>query len=504
MFKLPRTTDRGQAILIIALAMVGLVAFVGMMTDGGVLLIEYGKLKRGIDAAAIASAQQFRAGFQGADLATAAQNFLILNEAEADNIIIYRCGKDENDVDLPVDADGFILGDDGLSDGTKPDNTLCTDPLRKLVRVYAERWVDFGFLRVIGFDGMNIEADSVGEAASIDLVLVIDTSASMSYETGGNPNSPDSALDDPSVCNYSPTDPCQPLDNVKEVAKDFIDTMFFPYDRVSVVAVTGQDAGGTRDHVTVLELSDSYADVEDAIDSLKVFEPPVCDFPAAPSQASPAAGPCLNYDAGGVFIGLDCPLYRNGADLIAGSGDEVNDPSSCNSSNIGGALFRAASEFTRDPVRSDAFWVIIMLAGGPANATDADTPSYLYGYCPTTTWNSPTNPFCRDADNDTRHSDGDTEYDADDYARDMGDFVADPVDGQGVTIFTIGLGNLIQNAPKGDPDSAEVLLEYIAEVAGDSVDATANHGFYSYAPSTSELDEIFASIAENIFTRIAK
>ena len=65
-FKKLRTADRGQAILIIALAMVGLVAFVGMMTDGGVLFIEYGKLKRGIDAAAIASAQPFRAGFQGA------------------------------------------------------------------------------------------------------------------------------------------------------------------------------------------------------------------------------------------------------------------------------------------------------------------------------------------------------------------------------------------------------------------------------------------------------
>ncbi len=476
--------ERGQAILIIALAMVGLVAFVGMMTDGGILFIEYGKLKRGIDAAAIASAQQFREGFTGADLATAAQNFLILNEAEADNINVYRCKEDPS-----------------ASDGTIHDADLCTTPLRKLVRVEAERWVNFGFLRVIGLDGMTIRADSVGEAASIDLVLVIDTSASMSYETGGNPNSPDSALDDPSVCNYSVSDPCQPLDEVKTVADDFIDTMFFPYDRVSVVAFTGQTAGGTRDHVTVLELSDNETDVRNAIDSLKVFEPPACNWG---SPASPAAGPCINYDAGGTFLGLDCPLYRNGADLMPGTGDEVNDPSSCNSSNIGGAVYRAASEFTRDPVRSDAFWVIIMLAGGPANATDADAPSFLYGYCPNTTWNHPTNPFCRDADNGTRHSDGDAEYDADDYARDMGDFVADPVNGQGVTIFTIGLGNLIRSAPKGDPDSAEVLLEYIAELAGDTAEGTANHGFYSYAPTTSELDDIFASIADNIFTRIAK
>ncbi|RIK29587.1 MAG: hypothetical protein DCC56_12855 [Anaerolineae bacterium] len=527
-FKKLRTADRGQAILIIALAMVGLVAFVGMMTDGGVMFIEYGKLKRGIDAAAIASAQQFREGFTGADLASAAQNFLTLNDSRADNINIYRCGKTKNAdgtmTALPVDGNGFLLGSDGLADGTKPDDTLCpnpeTDPLRKLVRVEAEKWVNFGFLRVIGLPGMTIRADSVGEAASIDLVLIIDTSASMSYETGGDPNFPDSTLDDPSVCNFSATDPCEPLNKVKGVATDFIDTMFFPYDRVSVVAFTGQaeDAGAavTRDHVTVIPLSDNKTTVTNAIASLKVYQPADCDFAGSP--ASPAQGPCLNYDINGVFIGLDCPLLRYGADLIQNSGDEVYDPSSCNSSNIGGALYRGATEFTREPVRSDAFWVIIMLAGGPANATDADAPSFLYGYCPPTTWNvtvvdvdgdgdkdsadfAQTNPNCRDWDNSTRHGNGDANYDADDYARDQADFVADPVNGQGITVFTIGLGNLITNAPKGAPDSAESLLTYVAVTAGG---VTANHGFYKWAEDPNALDEIFTQIADNIRTRIAK
>ena len=513
-FKKLRTADRGQAILIIALAMVGLVAFVGMMTDGGVLFIEYGKLKRGIDAAAIASAQQFRAGFQGADLAKAAQNFLALNDSRADNVNIYRCKEAANKADT--------------LDGTINDEDLCTTPLRKLVRVEAEKWVNFGFLRVVGLQGMTIRADSVGEAASIDLVLAIDTSASMSYQTDGDPNLPDSALDDPSVCNYSTSNPCQPLKDVKDVADNFINTMFFPYDRVSIVAFTGQATDSTdsvtRDHVTVLPLSDSETAVRNAIASLKVFQPPVCDFG---TPASPAFGPCLNY-SGGTFQGLDCPLLRFGADLIPNSGDEVSDPSSCNSSNIGGALFRAASDFTREPVRSDALWVIIMLAGGPANVTDRAT-NFDYGYCPPNTWNvnadlnndgtitsaelAVTNPNCRDWDNSTRHGNGNADYDADDYARDMGDFVADPVNGNGVSIFTIGLGNLIQNAPKGAPDSAQSLLTYIAQNAGDDADSnsdgkpddyTANHGFYSYAPSTNDLGAIFKKIADNIFTRIAK
>ena len=40
----PNKTESGQAIVLIALAMVGLIAMVGLMTDGGMMLIEYGKL----------------------------------------------------------------------------------------------------------------------------------------------------------------------------------------------------------------------------------------------------------------------------------------------------------------------------------------------------------------------------------------------------------------------------------------------------------------------------
>lgn len=185
------------------------------------------------------------------------------------------------------------------------------------------------------------------------------------------------------------------------------------------------------------------------------------------------------------------------------SGDEVNNISSCNSSNIGGALLRAASEFAVPPVREDSFWVVIALAGGPANATDSAT-GFPYGYCPPYTWASSTHPFCRDASASTRHSNGNADYDADDYARDMADYLANPVTGQGVTVFTIGLGNLIRGATKGDADAGEKLLKYIAETAGDESGVDVNHGQYFYSPDSSGLDEIFSAIASNIFTRISK
>lgn len=484
-----KNSERGQAIVLLALAMVGLIAIVGLMTDTGILLIEYAKLKRGIDSAAIASAQQFRRGFTGADLATAAQQFLLLNQSDASNIEVYRCKLDPNT--------GVI---DNTVDGTEHDADLCTTPRRKLLRIEATRTVTFGFLRVIGITSTQITASSVGEAASIDIVLVIDTSASMAFETGGNPNAPDSPLDDPAVCNFSATDPCEPLNTVKEVADEFLDTMFFPYDRVAIVSMTSQIPGGTRDNTTVLSLSDNEGNVRTAVSNLKVHQPPVCDMTSSP--ASPAAGPCLNYVSGS-FVGLECPLYRFGPDLVPSTGDEVNDISSCNSSNIGGTLLRAASEFAVDPIREDSFWVVIALVGGPANATDSAT-GYTYGYCPPYTWNSPTHPFCRDADADTRHGDGDPEYDADDYARDMADYLANPVTGQGVTVFTIGLGNLIRGATKGDADAGEQLLIYIAETAGNESGVDVNHGQYYYSPDSDGLDEIFGAIAANIFTRLSQ
>lgn len=495
-----KNAERGQAIVIVALAMVGLIGIVGLMTDGGMLLIEYGKLKRGIDSASIAAASQFRRNFSGSDLYNAASEFLILNQSDAANIIVFRCRRDPNS--------GVL---ESTTDGTQHDEELCTTPRRKLLRVQATRTITFGFMRVLGINSTTITASSVGEAASIDLVLVIDTSASMSYQTGGNANFPDSPLDDPSVCNTSVANPCEPMDGIKDVARAFVqgDFLFFPYDRVAVVAMTGQGANATRDTVTVLHLSDSEDEVVTAIDDLTVFQPPECvpgqtplEHPPGGVEASPIAGPCLNYNSTtGLFQGLECPYYRFGPDLIPGTADDtVFDISSCNSSNIGGGFRRAAAEFSIEPIREDSFWAVIALAGGPANATDS-FPGHDFGFCPPATWNDPAVPFCRDALVSTRHSDGNPSYDADDYARDMADFLTDPIDGQGVTVFTIGLGSLVQNASRGDPDAGEQLLIYSAETAGGT---SANHGVYRYANDISILDEIFAEIGSNIFTRLSQ
>lgn len=479
--KFLQNSERGQVIVLIALAMVGLIAIVGLMTDGGMLLIEYAKLKRGIDSAAIGASSQFRKNFEGEDLVEAAREFLLMNESDSNNIILYRCRRDPNTGTLEVSVDGTIH-----------DETLCTTPRRKLLRVEATRTVGFGFLRVIGIQSTTITANSVGEAASIDMVMVIDNSSSMAFEGGGNPSLSDSPLDDPAACN--PTNTCQPFAQVKQAALDFLnaDLLFFPYDRVAVVTTAQQppDTGRTA-FAPLLHLSDDFSEVTATISNMKVYQPQDCPT---------ASGSCLNR-VGGVFTGLYCTAFY---------ASSPNNPSTCTASDIGTAMIHAGNEFAIEPIRMDSVWVVVAMIGGPANASYDPSGTDPDGYCPTSTWAAP--PFCRDLDpvaasletahlTATRHAKNNASYDADDWARDGADYVADPDTGQGASIFSICIGSYCQGYPSSDPASAEHLAYYMAEVAGG---VNANHGLYYLSPSVADLEDIFLDIASNIITRISQ
>lgn len=443
--------ESGQAIALVAIAMVGLIAIIGLLVDGGVYLNEYSRLKRAVDAGAISAALQIREGYTINELSDIATQFIQLNASEATDLLIETC-----------DTDPFSQTEGCQQQGGRPG--------KKLVRVTATKLVDFGFLPIIGIENATITASAIGEAASVDAVFVMDSSASMAFEGGGDPDRGDVPEDDPKECNTHNT--CQPFEQIKDVAANFVNNLYFPFDRVAVVTFD-RDAHKTQ------PLQSSKTAVLSVISNLKVYQPPACDT---------AHGPCRNYDEHGDYIGLECPIYRS-----------TGDPSSCTSSNIGAGLAMAGNMFAEPPMREDALWVVILLAGGPANASTAeDKHAFPYGYCPDTTWSSP---FCRDALVSTRHYSGDLAYDADDYARDMADFVKDPVTGQSAVIYSIGLGDLIINTTAGDPDAGEKLLQYAATEAGG---VNASHGKYYFAPSASDLDRIFRDIAENIATRLSQ
>nr|MBP6355516.1 hypothetical protein [Nitrosomonas sp.] len=360
-----------------------------------------------------------------------------------------------------------------------------------------------------------------------DIVLVIDTSVNMAYETdpNGDPYTAD-AGDDPSVCNLNNI--CQPMKAVKDAALSFLDALDFPNDRVAVITMTSQISGGDRHPIEILPLTANKADVISALDGIRVYEPRDCD-------GSDTEGACLLYDVSGTYMGAHCQIYENHA------GEAIADPSSCPSNNIGGALELTWNAFTATN-RTDALWMIVPLLSSPANAalfmvgivtpTPSPLPSTLTnatgitesynGFCPPYTylWDGP---FCRDRKPSVRHHANDplvpytnpisgvttniSYYDADDFARDMADnVIGGRLDGE-ITIHAIGLGPQIRSTSTvdvGELPAGEALLKYIAECAGEgSFDDCATpvtnpqfkHGQYYYSQDSLFLVDIFQAIA---------
>ena len=529
--KFLKRSERGQAIILIAFAFVGLVAMVGLVTDTGILLIEYGKLKRSVDAAAIAAAQEYRPRAGAAELdidrlENAAIGMLHLNQVQnISNIEIHTC--ETGDPARPVLCNPDPLG-----------NPMAN---RKLVEVTASSDVTFGFLRVIGINSVTLTASSIGEAATIDLVLVMDTSASMAYETGSETYDPANGIntnlsgykpeygdtdDDPSICNAANNFTCEPMLAVKNVAWDFVSHLYFPYDRVSIVTMTSQHAGGSRDPIEVIPLTSDRDTIRTHILGNGINDPGITVFEPRDCDGTDTDGICLQHDGAGNFAGAPCQIYENSPQITDGTAN----PSSCPSSNIGGVLQLARQALTGSGnaanMRVDAFWVVVGLFGGPANSTNP-SDTYENGFCPQNTWllSEFQGPWCRDPYPSTRHYDNDplvnytnpinfqsmqiSLYDAEDYARDMADDLATLVSGNGVTIYTIGLGAQIQNPAKdghgniinGEPPPGEYLLQYIAEEAGG---ASVSHGQYFYASNSTALSGIFERIAQNIATKISQ
>ena len=86
------------------------------------------------------------------------------------------------------------------------DPELCRDPAtgdilpRKLVRVRSKATIGLAFLPVLGIKSVPITAEATSETASLDLVLVIDTSESMTFDAPLPTEDPDSKPAARSIC----------------------------------------------------------------------------------------------------------------------------------------------------------------------------------------------------------------------------------------------------------------------------------------------------------------
>ncbi len=527
--------ERGQAVVITAVAFLAMLAFAGLVTDAGTLYLNFTRLKRGLDAAAVAAANNIKdsslpVAQRNANIREAAREMLALNNiGNIYSLETYVC----EDAGLPADF-----------------ASLCPaagENKRKLAWVQATQNSPVYFLQLFGVQSVPLTIHSVGEAASIDLVLVIDTSESMGSSTPGY-----DANFDPSACNTANN--CQPLRQAKDAAKSMINKLFDGYDRIALVTFDFSATVHDADLATVTVLEADHTAVKAIIDAIALHDDLDLNTIIATGK-NPISGELnpLDIDDDGYYIGGAVQMEGVLPDTSKGFGDAI--VSTCT-----GCGMRIAGNILSSQGRVDSVWTIVLLSDGATNVSDlpnsADVNNpvpagYIYGFCggdptypnPNRMWDKP---WCSDGDPTTRHcgpyhanatecppgsiwvGNNTPPYDAEDYARDVTDRVAllysanasEPIGGEEIAIYTIGLGK----AASPPNYSGEVLLRYMANIGDDSIrnpvpDVVADPfppdpcdgvgpqsscGQYYYAPSAAYLTQIFEKIAGSIFTRISQ
>lgn len=218
--------EKGQILVIFAGALIILLFFIGLALDAGSLYVTYGNLKRAVDSAAVAAANEFKRDAQTPAMITAANEVLGMMNVDYANLELLLC-----------DGDNDHVRDTGLPpifEARCPD-TANGEDARKLVWVKAEQEAPLYFLSLLGFRDLMISTNTISEAAPLDVVIVLDTSESMAWKTGpnGTPGYIPGQDFNPSACNAADT--CQPMKDAKEAAKALIRTLANGYDRVAVV-----------------------------------------------------------------------------------------------------------------------------------------------------------------------------------------------------------------------------------------------------------------------------
>ena len=198
-----RRSQRGQSIVLLALAFLALIAFVGLVTDVAMMFVRYASLRRAVDAAAIAAAGQIREGTDYAEVTMAAEQYIQLHGIDPDTVLVETCETDiyqwrqglgpwDGSPHPEEYVDGKLVS---VAQQMGENTELCNwDDPRKLVRVSAQITSPTSFLKLLGFDDFILEATSLSETAVLDVALVIDTSESMSkftyLPTTYNPSDP--------------------------------------------------------------------------------------------------------------------------------------------------------------------------------------------------------------------------------------------------------------------------------------------------------------------------
>ncbi len=254
-------------LVIFGVALLVLIFFVGLAIDAGSLYVTYGQLKRGIDAAAVASANTFKRGENLTSMTEAAEEVLRLQNMDMSNLnlqvnICDNDGDGATDADLATTAPEFYARCPQAGQAT-----------RKLVWVQAHLKAPFYFLSLMGFYSMDLSSFSIAEAAPVDLVIVLDVSESMGVLTSTydelSDYNPRNTCNPASKDRTDNTDACLPLWNAKDAASQLIGNTLYPgYDRVSIITFDSQAR-------VVFDLTDNLSEAQNRLwDQVELHDDP--------------------------------------------------------------------------------------------------------------------------------------------------------------------------------------------------------------------------------------
>jgi hypothetical protein len=247
--------NRGQVLVIFAVSLVALLFFVGLAVDTGLMYLSYGQLKRAVDTAAVNAANNFKRGKTLDQMAAAALEELRLHNVDTTNLHlnVQVCDADQDgsiDATLQTTAPSFYALCPNINLLTPLAPGQSRPSPRKLIYVQATQHAPFYFLALLGISGVDLTTSSVGEAAAIDLVIVMDTSESMAVEcqtfdpaTGTCLQFKSSGFTLDKINDYDPNAPgmcntdnsCQPLRAAKNAAVGLVNTLYPGYDAVGIV-----------------------------------------------------------------------------------------------------------------------------------------------------------------------------------------------------------------------------------------------------------------------------
>jgi Ca-activated chloride channel family protein len=249
-----RRQERGSAMMMVIMMLPVLLGFAALTVDVGYIYLAQSQLQVAADAAALAGVSDLAAN----DLSSARNNASAIaasNPVAGSNLTI---GSDGSAVEVGRwDSDDFVAGH------SRP-NALRVTLKRTSDSVDGPLPLFFG--PVLGYESVDVQATATARLAAVDLVMVLDTSSSMTHDTYYR-RCYRYLSRSMCGCGYAPYG-YEPIDTLKEAAASFVDDFDDQWDQLGVVTYWNSSALNRS-------LTDNFSSVSDSIENIDT--PDYCD-----------------------------------------------------------------------------------------------------------------------------------------------------------------------------------------------------------------------------------